>query len=251
MINLEDVLKKEFPNKEIVRLKDITTKIAVISKVRIGNNRTVTDYDEISLNNIDEYGIIYVPQDSKEVGPAYSSSIESQSLKAGDLVVMHRGRVGKVGLVGTNYKRTVVGNNSMMRIQFPQDKKNETPRFVQAYLQLPYVKEYIDEQLSVSKDRKILTAAWLSELQIPLFEEGSGEFNDLVNTRLTILSEAKKIEDEAKKLIQIFESMRHECVELEINKKDKLEVIKNKDKDLKKLLDIAIDNIDEIKKFLK
>jgi len=49
----EEELQKLFPNIKVIKLKDITTKIATISKVRVGETRTFSEYDEISLNDLD------------------------------------------------------------------------------------------------------------------------------------------------------------------------------------------------------
>ncbi|MCX6075500.1 MAG: hypothetical protein NTW78_01285 [Campylobacterales bacterium] len=119
MNKFKEELQKLFPNTKIIKLGDITTKIATISKVRVGQTRTFSEYDEISLNDLDAYGVITVPEIPKYLGPANASSISSQRLCEGDLVLTHRGSVFKVGLVGSEYKKVIVGNNSMIRIQFP------------------------------------------------------------------------------------------------------------------------------------
>lgn len=230
-MNLEAILKKEFPNTEIVKLEDITTKIAGISKVRVGKNRTYVDYDEISLNDIDEHGIVFVSDNPKEVDPAYNSAIRSQSLQPGDLVMTRRGKVSKVGLIGHNYNRVIVGNNSMIRIQFPNNRSKETPLFVQAYLQLPYIKEYLNNSITCgSIDRKILSAASLSKLPIPLFEEGGGEFTNFIYTRMELSSEALVIEQELQELLEIYYKLKDDCVSLGISKRDELQMMNIKDK---------------------
>jgi len=79
MNKLEQILKEKFPNKEIVKLEDLTYKIAGISKVRYGDNCRDNDYDEISLNYINEYGTIYVPDNSKDSALANHTALENQS----------------------------------------------------------------------------------------------------------------------------------------------------------------------------
>jgi hypothetical protein len=230
-MNLEAKLKALFPNTEIVKLEDITTKIAGISKVRVGKDRTYTDYDEISLNDINEYGMVYIPKNPKEVGPANYTAIRSQILQPGDIVMTQRGKVGKVGLIGNNYKRAIVGNNSMIRIQFPHNRNNETSQFVQAYLQLPYVREYLNNQITCgSVDRKILSAATLSNLPIPMFKEGDGQFTEFLYTRKELSIEAARIEKELQELIELYAKIKDDCVALGINKYDELQAINIKDK---------------------
>ena len=229
-MNIQEILKKEFPSCEIVKLKDITIKIAGISKVRVGKSRTWTNYDEISLNNIDDYGVVYIPQNPKEVGPAYDRAIETQALNPGDLVISHRGMVGKVGLIGSNYKRVIVGNNSMIRIQFPHNKKEETPLFVQAFLQLPFVREYLDKQITCSSaDRKILSAASLSELPIPLFEETKGLFRDFLYTRMELSLEVARFKRDIDELIELYDKRKDESVPLGVKNCDELEAVYEKD----------------------
>lgn len=231
---LEDILKEEFPQAKIVRLGDITKKIAGISKVRLGKNRTYTNYDEISLNNIDEYGIVFIPDNPKELGPAYIGAIESQSLNPGDIVLTQRGTVGKVGLIGENYKRVIVGNNSMIRIQFDKKSREDLPAYVQAYLQLPLIREYFNIQLSCSiSDRKILSAQWLSDLPIPIFDQDAEfDFRELIYNRIELLEEAKRVMQEAQKMVEMCEDMKHKCVSLQVNKADELGAISAKDRNV-------------------
>ena len=172
---LEEILQKEFPHRDIIKLKDLTSKIAGISKVRYGNNCTNSNYDEISLNYVDEDGYIYINE--KESPPANETALKNQELHQGDLIILHRGKIGKMGIIGEDYKRRVVGNNSMIRIQFNDNRRNNTPFFVMQYLQLSYVKDYINDYIpsSSSIKRKILNPTVLEMLPIPIFKEN--EFN--------------------------------------------------------------------------
>ncbi|MDQ7060931.1 MAG: hypothetical protein Q9M43_07225 [Sulfurimonas sp.] len=176
MNKLQALLKTKFPHSKIGTLKDLTYKISGISKVRYGTNCRDSDYDEISLNNIDGYGQIYIPSSHKASAPANATALKNQSLLEGDLIILHRGKVGKMGIIGDKYKRRIVGNNSMIRIQFDETRRKDTPWFVMQYLQLSFVKEYIDTYIpsSGSTKRKILNPLILSSLPIPLFEECQG-----------------------------------------------------------------------------
>lgn len=236
-INLQKILKKEFPSCEIVKLKDITIKIAGISKVRIGDVRTYTDYDEISLNYIDEYGVVYIPQNYKEAAPANANAMKNQILQEGDLVMTQRGNVGKVGLICSGYKKPIVGNNSMIRIQFPHNKRKDTPLFVQTYLQLPYVREYLDNQITCgSVERKILSSASLAELPIPLFKETGGLFQEFLYTRMELSLEATRFKRDLDELIELYDKRKDETVSLAINKSDELfEIHEENEKTLLKL----------------
>ena len=232
MNKFENKLKELFANAKIVTLKEMTTKIATISKVRVGQTRTFVAYDEISLNDLDAYGVITVAAVPKYLGPANASAISSQSLREGDLVLTHRGSVFKVGLVGSAYKNVIVGNNSMIRIQFPHAKHKSTPRYVQAYLQLPFVKEYLDSQITCgSKERKILSAANLAQLPIPEFDEKSQlfDFLDLYYGRISMTIEAQKLLDEATKIVEHMGVLKESVVSDAINRSHEMEMILQRD----------------------
>ncbi|MCX6051025.1 MAG: hypothetical protein NTZ60_00790 [Campylobacterales bacterium] len=233
MNKFEEELQKLFPNTKIIKLKDITTKIATISKVRIGQTRTFSEYDEISLNDLDAYGVITVPENPKYLGPANYSSIGSQRLLEGDVVLTHRGSVFKVGVVGSEYKKVIVGNNSMIRIQFPHARNKYTPLFVQAYLQLPFVKEYLNKQITCgSKERKILSSANLAELPIPEFEEKKQTFDflELYYDRISMTLQAQKLLDEAARIIKTMGVFKESVIFDALNKSDEMEVILARDK---------------------
>jgi hypothetical protein len=216
---LEQILQEKFPDKEIVTLEDLTFKIAVISKVRYGDNCTDNNYDEISLNNIDAYGTIYIPEDSNDPAPANHTALINQSLRAGDLIILHRGKVGKMGIIGEDYKRKIVGNNSMIRIQFDKTRKVDTPWFVMQYLQLPYVKEYIDTFIpsSGSTKRKILNSQILSNIPIPLFEECDGQYRELLFNRKQLSIEAANINKKLQNLISMYVDLQHDSIDIAIN----------------------------------
>lgn len=216
MNKLEQVLHEKFPNKKIVKLKDFTSKIAIIPKVRYGNNRTDDDYDEISLNYVDEYGVIYIPDNYKNLGPANATTLANQVLRESDLIIIHRGKIGKMGIVGNQYKRRIVGNNSMIRLQFKNDRREDTPWFVMQYLQLPYVKEYINTYIpsSGSSKRKILNPEVLSNLPIPLFEEMGGRYKSLLHTQKALKSLANNIQQKSIELIKIYDSLEDNSVEM-------------------------------------
>ena len=251
-IDLHLVLKKEFPDANITTLGDITKKIAVISKVRVGDTklRTFTDYDEISLNCIDKYGVIYIESINKEMEPASLKAIHNQRLEYTDLIVTHRGKLGRCGLVAKNYNRIIVGNNSMIRIQFHDKTKLELSLFVQAYLLLPYVKQYMDQQLSVSKDRKILTSAWLKTLPIPVYKTkydkdilyyAYPELTRLIQTKLDIVARSAALEQDIKNLIDLSIKKKNDSLKVIINTPD---TIKNKILKNEQLVDelIALQN---------
>ena len=225
MNKLEEILKDKFPDTKIVKLKEYTYKIAGISKVRYGDNRSDSDYDEISLNNIDEYGVIYIPKDSKESSPANPVALINQSLQPGDLIILHRGKIGKMGIVGDKYKRRIVGNNSMIRIQFKSKRLVDTPWFVMQYLQLPYVKEYINTYIpsSGSSKRKILNPEVLAELPIPLFQESNGAYRELLFKRKELSIEVDTFQKNLEKLRKTYQRFQESSVNLALGDTQYLE----------------------------
>jgi len=209
-----DELKNLFQDVKIVTLGDITKKIAIISKVRVNKNRTFTDYDEISLNNIDHYGNIFVSDKSIKREAANPKAINSQALQYGDLVVNQRTSKMKVGFISNNYKRVIVGNNSMIRIEFDNHDIDKA-RFVQLYLQLPFVQEYLSSlSTSTKSQRKILSSAKLQELPIPEYKEQLISLSEILIPRMKLLSLAYEMQENAKKLIEKYETHKAETITL-------------------------------------
>ena len=195
----------------------------ILSKVRIGKHRDVTDYYEVSLNNIDEYGDIFVPDDAVIPEPANKNAIRSQSLNHGDLLLNQRTQKMKVGFVNEDYKRPIkdklpiVGNNSMIRIQF-KGNDIDLSRFVQLYLQLPYVLEYLSALPSSSKsDRKIVSSAQLQELPIPKYTKNLNQMislSEILRTKSDLLVQAQHMRDMAEGLIEKYEKQKMDSAKL-------------------------------------
>ena len=151
-------LSQEFKGAKIIKLESMVKKIVLISKVRVSKDRKCLNYDEISLNNIDERGIVFIPKNTKKQLPANCSILEKQSLKYGDLVLNRRTTQMKVGFIdkSNNYRQVIVGNNSMIRITFDCNTQINRARFIQLYLQLPFVLEHLNNLSDFSiKNREI------------------------------------------------------------------------------------------------
>ncbi len=232
MNKLQELLQEKFPDTQIVKLKDYTTKIAGISKVRYGDNCTDRNYCEISLNNVDEYGVIYIPDDYKEPAPANSTALINQTLYENDLIILHRGKIGKMGIIGSNYSKRVVGNNSMIRLQFTHDRKKDTPWFVMQYLQLPYVQEYIHTYIpsSGSASRKILNPEVLSNLPIPLFKECGGRYRKTLLNKKALRIKAKSLSEKFDSLSTLYSQAEDESVSMGVSHVSELESAFNDDR---------------------
>ena len=244
MFDLQEKLQEEFSDVEIVTLKDLTKKIAVISKVRIGNERGVTDYHEVTLTDVNAYGIIEVDLSKGTPAPANSSAIASQRLHKNDLLVSYRGMDIKVGRIDREYKVPVVSNNSAIRIQFDYEdavEEEEVSIFVQIYLQLPYVKEYIDSrEQTPDNNRKLLSPTFLADLPIPLFESRDYDFKDFITTRLQMLVSAQELMDKMQHLLKKVDNYKDEGVSLYLSDQNFSSNIALKDKELLEELNYTI-----------
>jgi len=231
MNKLEEILQEKFPGTQIVKLKDYTTKIAGISKVRYGDNCTQINYCEISLNYVDEYGVIYIPDDYKEPSPANHTALINQTLNESDLIILHRGKIGKMGIIGRNYDKRLVGNNSMIRIQFHNNYKKDTPWFVMQYLKLSYVQEYIHTYIpsSGSISRKILNPEVLSNLPIPLFKECGGRYKKMLLNKKALRIKAKSLSEKLNSLSALYSQSEDESVSMAVSGVNELESTFNDD----------------------
>jgi len=243
LFDLKAKLVEEFHDVPIVKLKDLTKKIAVISKVRVGTKRDFIDYNEVTLADIDAYGVIQVNSSKKKPAPANASAIASQALHKNDLLVSYRGLDIQVGRIDREYKHPVVSNNSAIRVQFEDEdaqEEEEVSLFVQTYLQLPYVKEYIAKRpQSTEKNRKILSPLFLANLPIPLFYSGDYAFKDFIYKRLKAVNTAKEIIKDMQNWMKNLEKYRDETLSLYLTNTKKTPKIAEKDIKILKSLEIA------------
>jgi len=249
--SFSEFLQELVPGFEIVKLADLTYKIANISKVRIGDEkkRTFIEYDEISLNDLDPLGVIQVPPQSKDLGSANATSIRSQALQENDIVLTHRGTLFKVGIVGNHYRRVIIGNNSMIRIQFHnKHKAKELALFVQAYLQLPIVKEYLGNQITCeSKERRILSSAMLANLPIPNYKENETfSFLELYYRRAEMCYLAQNILQEAERIVKYTQELKNTSIFDAINRENSINEILCKDDAQLKVLEKILNEVREI-----
>ncbi len=196
MKNFNEWLSTRYPGAKIIKLADLAEKIVGVSKVRVTDNRTITDYCEVSLENI-KNGIVTIPDETNKFGPANASALKQQSLQVSDLVLSRRPRLLTIGLVDKVYDRPIIANNGMIRITFPEDRKKYIPLFVLEYLKTPQVQQYLETLSSGSKP--LLSAKTLAELPIPIFNENELkiliheiEAQKKLEYELNIMNESKK-----------------------------------------------------------
>ena len=249
MFDLKAKLEEEFIGVEIVKLKDLTKKIAVISKVRVGKERNFVNYDEVTLADTDEYGIIQIDSTKKKPSPANSSAIATQRLHKNDLLVSYRGLDIQVGRIDREYKQPVISNNSAIRIQFEyadEYEEEEVSIFVQAYLQLPYVKEYIAKRPQSSENnRKILGPLFLANIPIPLFHSRNYDFKELVNNRLKAVNIVKELLEEMQELKVRLENHKNDSLSLYLNSSKLNPEVKDQDIKVLKSLNAAKEKIEK------
>jgi len=223
LVEFRETLIEYFGVRSIVTLKDLTKKIATISKVRVGKHesRTVTDYAEISLQNIDNLGYVYIPKEYKGHPPANHTSIKKQALNYNDIILSFRSIFSqRVALVNKSYDEysAVVGNNSMIRIEFEEDRREDTPIYVYHFLKLPFVHDILNSLCSVDESQNLDTSIFLSPavletLPIPIFYEGNGSYKEYIHTRLSMLDTFDSIEGHISFLKDSLKDLTLGCIE--------------------------------------
>jgi len=172
MSSIKSWINKKFPNSKIIILGELTEKISGVSKVRVGKNRTINSYYEITLNEINNEGLIVLNDGIKKTEPANESAINTQNLQVGDLIfpkTFTKYKSIKIGRIDKKYDDYVIANNSMIRISFPNTKIKLLPKFIQYYLQHSVVQDYL---YSVSRsDRRQIQINDLKFLPVPELTE--------------------------------------------------------------------------------
>jgi len=208
-IKLTHILKREFPNCEIITLGAMVHKISVITKVRVGKDLSFSDYDEVILSHVDHKGILLPYKEGKEFQKlANKKSIKSQSLHAGDILISYRGmKRYLVGRVGDDYKRAIVGNNSAIRIQFNKDVDVSLPAMVHNYLELSFIQTYLKDISSGSNySRQLLNPEMLMQLPIPAFTGNeSFSFAKIHESRQDMI---KELQDISQRSIEVSQKLQ-------------------------------------------
>ena len=227
---LTKILSQEFSPDKLVSLSEMVESISKVSNVRV-RTRTVEEYHELGIDDVNEEGVLVLPDNPKKFSPANASAIESQRLHRGDLIFGYRGKMGKVGLVNEEFDTPIVTNNGMIRIRFPEDRREETPRYVQTYLESPLIRTFLDSMLEDRKGVKVLSVETIESLPIPYFEEMAGitKFSTLINRRKSITLAVKKVIEEAELLLRKRKAFESETISLQIKSLDELSKVNNDD----------------------
>ena len=135
-------------------------------------------------------------------------------------------------------KFPVVSNNGMMRIRFEDERREETPRYVQTYLESPLIRTFLDSMLEDRKGVKVLNVKVIESLPIPYFEEmvGISKFSTLINRRKSITNAVKKIIEEAETLLAKRKAFESEAVSLQGKSLDELSKVNREDHKTEEIL---------------
>ncbi len=227
---LVKMLEQEFPKDKLVRLGEMTESISKVSNVRV-RDRKVEEYYELGIDDINDEGVLTVPQNPKKFAPANESAIKSQRLHRGDLIFGYRGKMGRVGLINDEFEVPVVTNNGMIRIRFPEERRDETPRYVQTYLESPLIQSFLNNMLEDRGKVKVLSVGMIEALPIPNFQEmgGVAQFTTLIDRRRQATLSVSKIIDEAKILLKKRKELESEAISLQFLPMNDLRKINDSD----------------------
>jgi len=244
-IALEKILEQEFPIEKLVSLREMVASVSKISNVRV-RTRTVEEYYELGIDAVDDEGVLTIPEDPKQFALANESAIESQRLHRGDLIFGYRGKMGKVGLIDNEFDVPVVTNNGMIRIRFSDGRKDETPRYIQTYLETPLIRTFLDNMLEDRNGVKMLNVETIEALPIPYFEDmvGMTKFSTIVNRRKKITLAVKELIEEAEMLLIKRKAFESESISLQTKTLDELTIINEEDH-------IVKDKLSDLKKKLE
>jgi len=231
---LVKILEEEFPRDKLVSLKEMTESISKVSNVRVRVGE-VKEYYELGIDDINDEGVLTIPENPKKFAPANESAIKSQRLHMGDLIFGYRGKMGRVGLIDNEFKIPVVTNNGMMRIRFPEERRDETPRHVQAYLESPLIQSFLNSMLEDRGKVKVLSVETVESLPIPYFQEmgGMAKLTTLLDTRRQNSLDIIKVINEAQKMLKESRDLESEAISLQYLPIAKLSPIIGSDHDRK------------------
>lgn len=243
---LKKILEQEFPHDKLVSLQEMVEKVSKVSNVRVRDSRKVKDYNELGIDDINDKGVLTIPKNPKKFAPANESAIKSQRLNKGDLIFGYRGKMGKVGLIDNEFDVPVVTNNGMIRIRFSDGRIDETPRYIQNYLETPLIRTFLDRMLEDRNGVKMLNVETIEALPIPYFKEmvGMTKFSTIINRRKNNTVAVKKVIGEAELLFHKCKAFESESISLQTKSSDELSkinegdhLINDKLSDLKKKLE--------------
>jgi type I restriction enzyme M protein len=104
------------------------------------------EYLEVGPKDIGEDGYIIEPEKCLKLSGRVRDRAELQRLHPGDVLLVAKGSVGKVALVGDNCGDNWVASQAYQVIRLGPNSPVQSPEFLYRYLASPLVKAYLGEQ---------------------------------------------------------------------------------------------------------
>jgi len=236
----KDAIQKIFPSLELTYLDSVTSKIALVPQVRLGDSLDFTDYEEVSLQNSKSDGGVLIPNNSQKPSyPANRILVDKHSLKKGDLLLSYRAKNSiKVLRVKETPKRAMIGNTATVRIEFKYHDLDTLPIIIQSYLQLDIVEDYLIDKAINNKEsnktsRFLISPRILKDLPVPRFVANSSvDFEGIMMKRTHLITMNENILNQMKKLNIRSNIILQHSLPSYINNTGKLKQTSLRDKDI-------------------
>lgn len=168
---MEKFIKEKFKC-GVTTLAEIEVEVMRSAQVRLGSNIQHIEYCVITPKNIRPNGDFNYDRDIKtEVNPI---SLKNQTLKAGDVLIPSRSKLSDIALFKDKkipehsiyFGKPVVAANGMVIIR---TKNNDLAEFIEYYLYLPEVQNYINTHPNIRKTngRIAITTDFIETLPFP------------------------------------------------------------------------------------
>ncbi|WP_206835087.1 type I restriction-modification system subunit M/S [Marinobacterium iners] len=121
-------------------------------------------YIEVAIKDIDESGQLCSPDKCIKVDQKQQKRVNSQRLKAGDILLAIKGTVGRVALIGDNCGTNWIAGQAFVIIR---PKKTVSGIYLYRFLSSDLVQQYLAER-ATGVAMKMLKAADVADIPIPL-----------------------------------------------------------------------------------
>jgi len=149
-------------------------------------------YYEVGVRDISDDGIISEPEKNLLLSGRMATRAELQKLKPGDILLVSKGSVGKIGIVGDNCGNNWVASQSFQVVRLKHTKDITSPVYLFRYLTSPLVQAYLLEQLT-GTTIPVLKTADIKELPVPIIPIEDQEA--VLDTHRKILDSYNKIRE--------------------------------------------------------
>ncbi len=157
---------------------------------------------EVGVKDIDSDGLINKPEKNLQLAGRMRDRAENQRLQPGDILLVTKGSVGKIGLVGKECGKNWVAGQSFQVVRLKHDKLIADPKYLFRYLCSPLVQAYFSEQITGTTIPVIKTAD-LKTLPVPIMEKTEQEA--VLQVHNEIMDSFEKIHEITKQI----ETLKH------------------------------------------